>query len=142
MDSKLTKGMRTRLIFVIIFCLVLLTGYVSAVLFNAAIINHKEMTAMANEQQQQSTSIKSNRGTIYDRNNKVLAQSTTTWDVIISPYDINENEPENMEFICRGLADILDVSYSDLIEACKDTESPYHRVKRDVDRTVITIMTI
>lgn len=137
MDSKLTKGMRTRLIFVIIFCLVLLTGYVSAVLFNAAIINHKEMTAMANEQQQQSTSIKSNRGTIYDRNNKVLAQSTTTWDVIISPYDINENEPENMEFICQGLADILDVSYSDLIETCKDTESPYHRVKRDVDRTVI-----
>lgn len=137
MNVKTTRSMRIRIIFVIVALCVFLTGYVSITLFNAAVVNSKEMSAMANNQQQSSFTIKAKRGTIYDRNNKVLAQSTTVWDIIISPGDIEEYEPQNREFICKGLSEILDVKYETLIKACEDTESRYYVAKKKVDRDTV-----
>lgn len=137
MNVKTTRSMRIRIIFVIVALCVFLTGYVSITLFNAAVVNSKEMSAMANDQQQSSFTIKAKRGTIYDRNNKVLAQSTTVWDIIISPGDIEEYEPQNREFICKGLSEILDVKYETLIKACEDTESRYYVAKKKVDRDTV-----
>lgn len=137
MNVKTTRSMRIRIIFVIVALCVFLTGYVSITLFNAAVVNSKEMSAMANDQQQSSFTIKAKRGTIYDRNNKVLAQSTTVWDIIISPGDIEEYEPQNREFICKGLSKILDVKYETLIKACEDTESRYYVAKKKVDRDTV-----
>lgn len=137
MNVKTTRSMRIRIIFVIVALCVFLTGYVSITLFNAAVVNSKEMSAMANDQQQSSFTIKAKRGTIYDRNNKVLAQSTTVWDIIISPGDIEEYEPQNREFICKGLSEILDVKYETLLKACEDTESRYYVAKKRVDRDTV-----
>ena len=137
MNVKTTRSMRIRIIFVIVALCVFLTGYVSITLFNAAVVNSKEMSAMANDQQQSSFTIKAKRGTIYDRNNKVLEQSTTVWDIIISPGDIEEYEPQNREFICKGLSEILDVKYETLIKACEDTESRYYVAKKKVDRATV-----
>lgn len=137
MNVKTTRSMRIRIIFVIVALCVFLTGYVSITLFNAAVVNSKEMSAMANDQQQSSFTIKAKRGTIYDRNNKVLAQSTTVWDIIISPGDIEEYEPQNREFICKGLSEILDVKHETLIKACEDTESRYYVAKKKVDRDTV-----
>lgn len=137
MNVKTTRSMRIRIIFVIVALCVFLTGYVSITLFNAAVVNSKEMSAMANDQQQSSFTIKAKRGTIYDRNNKVLAQSTTVWDIIISPGDIEEYEPQNREFICKGLSEILDVKYETLIKACEDTESRYYVAKKKVNRDTV-----
>lgn len=137
MNVKTTRSMRIRIIFVIVALCVFLTGYVSITLFNAAVVNSKEMSAMANDQQQSSFTIKAKRGTIYDRNNKVLAQSTTVWDIIISPGDIEEYEPQNREFICKGLSEILDVKYETLIKACENTESRYYVAKKKVDRDTV-----
>lgn len=137
MNVKTTRSMRMRIIAVIIGLCVFLTGYVCIRLFNAAVVNNKEMSAKANDQQQSSFTIKAKRGTIYDRNNKVLAQSTTVWDIIISPGDIEEYEPQNREFICKGLSEILDVKYETLLKACEDTESRYYIAKKKVDRDTV-----
>lgn len=137
MNVKTTRSMRIRIIVVIVALCVFLTGYVSITLFNAAVVNSKEMSAMANDQQQSSFTIKAKRGTIYDRNNKVLAQSTTVWDIIISPGDIEEYEPQNREFICKGLSEILDVKYETLLKACEDTKSRYYVAKKKVDRDTV-----
>lgn len=137
MNVKTTRSMRIRIIVVIIGLCVVLTGYVVIRLFDAAVIKNKEMSALANEQQQSSFTIKAKRGTIYDRNNKVLAQSTTVWDIIISPGDIEEYEPENREFICKGLAEILDVKYETLLKACEDTSNRYYIAKKKVDRETV-----
>ncbi len=137
MNVKTTRSMRMRIIAVIIGLCVFLTGYVCIALFNAAVVNNKEMSAKANDQQQSSFTIKAKRGTIYDRNNKVLAQSTTVWDIIISPGDIEEYEPQNREFICKGLSEILDVKYETLLKACEDTESRYYIAKKKVDRDTV-----
>ena len=137
MDLKLTQGMKKRILAILMILCIVVTGIVSGVLFKVSVIDSKELSAMATDQQQSSFDIKAKRGTIYDRNNKVLAQSTTVWDVIISPGDIEKNEPENREFICKGISDILGVKYETLTEACKDTASRYYVVKKKVDRSTV-----
>ena len=137
MDLKLTQGMKKRILAILMILCIVVTGIVSGVLFKVSVIDSKELSAMATDQQQSSFDIKAKRGTIYDRNNKVLAQSTTVWDVIISPGDIEKNEPENREFICKGISDILGVKYETLTEACKDTSSRYYVVKKKVDRSTV-----
>ena len=137
MDLKLTQGMKKRILAILMILCIGITGIVSGVLFKVSVIDSKELSAMATDQQQSSFDIKAKRGTIYDRNNKVLAQSTTVWDVIISPGDIEKNEPENREFICKGISDILGVKYETLTEACKDTASRYYVVKKKVDRSTV-----
>lgn len=137
MDIKLTQGMKKRILAILMILCIVVTGIVSGVLFKVSVIDSKELSAMATDQQQSSFDIKAKRGTIYDRNNKVLAQSTTVWDVIISPGDIEKNEPENREFICKGISDILGVKYETLTEACKDTASRYYVVKKKVDRSTV-----
>ena len=137
MDLKLTQGMKKRILAILMILCIAITGIVSGVLFKVSVIDSKELSAMATDQQQSSFDIKAKRGTIYDRNNKVLAQSTTVWDVIISPGDIEKNEPENREFICKGISDILGVKYETLTEACKDISSRYYVVKKKVDRSTV-----
>ena len=129
--------MKKRILAILMILCIVVTGIVSGVLFKVSVIDSKELSAMATDQQQSSFDIKAKRGTIYDRNNKVLAQSTTVWDVIISPGDIEKNEPENREFICKGISDILGVKYETLTEACKDTSSRYYVVKKKVDRSTV-----
>ena len=137
MDLKLTQGMKKRILVILVALCIGVTGIVSGVLFKVSVIDSKELSAMATDQQQSSFDIKAKRGTIYDRNNKVLAQSATVWDVIISPGDIEKNEPENREFICKGISEILGTKYERLTEACKDTSSRYYVVKKKVDRSTV-----
>ena len=129
--------MKKRILAILMILCIAITGIVGGVLFKVSVIDSKELSAMATDQQQSSFDIKAKRGTIYDRNNKVLAQSTTVWDVIISPGDIEKNEPENREFICKGISDILGVKYETLTEACKDISSRYYVVKKKVDRSTV-----
>lgn len=129
--------MKKRILIILVALCIGVTGIVSGVLFKVSVIDSKELSAMATDQQQSSFDIKAKRGTIYDRNNKVLAQSATVWDVIISPGDIEKNEPENCEFICKGISEILGVKYETLTEACKDTSSRYYVVKKKVDRSTV-----
>ena len=129
--------MKKRILVILVALCIGVTGIVSGVLFKVSVIDSKELSAMATDQQQSSFDIKAKRGTIYDRNNKVLAQSATVWDVIISPGDIEKNEPENREFICKGISEILGVKYETLTEACKDTSSRYYVVKKKVDRSTV-----
>lgn len=41
--------------------------------------------------------IRANRGTIYDRNRTALAESATTWDVVVSPAFLKTGAPEDSE---------------------------------------------
>lgn len=129
--------MRNRIVWVTIFSAFLFAGYVSVKLFDAGIVKSGDMQSMANEQQQSSFTIKAHRGTIYDRNNKVLAQSTAAWDIIIAPSYIELYEKDNREFICKGLSKILDVEYETLAKACEDTSNGYYIAKKRVNRDVV-----
>lgn len=137
MNISPTRSMKNRILYVVLIGILLSAVYITVKLFDVSVVNNEMFSAAASKQQQDSFTIKASRGTIYDRNNKVLVQSNTVWDVIISPGDINEYEPQNRDFICKGLSEILGVKYETLVKACADTESRYYVAKHKVDRVTV-----
>ena len=68
--------------------------------------------------------INANRGTIYDRNMKVLAQSATVWTVFISPADLNAiksetKREETRNLIAENLSEILEVDKEKVVTQSK-----------------------
>lgn len=133
--------MRNKVFYVVCTVILVLTAYVCGVLFYTAIVKGEYYRSKANTQQLDSFAIHANRGTIYDTNNKILAQSSTVWTVIISPGDINKNEPEKRELIVKTLSEILDVDYEKLNKASLDFEKRYYIVKNKVEKPQVDEIT-
>ncbi len=74
------------------------------------------------------TTIPAKRGTVYDTNMKPLALSASAKNVFLSPYDI-ENDSQVL-IIANGLAEILGVERSMIIEKCERRQSKYQMIKR------------
>ena len=55
------------------------------------------------------------RGTIYDANMKVLAQSATVWKIVLNPNYVKDDETRTL--IANGLAEILDMEPDDIMKA-------------------------
>lgn len=84
MNRKPTKRMELRsLIAFGVFCAFLLC--LVGNLFWLQIINGEEYRLKAEKNQLSDTVVNANRGTIYDSNMKVLAQSASAWLVYINP---------------------------------------------------------
>jgi len=95
MNKKPTKRMETRsLITFVAFCLFLLL--LVGNLFWIQIINGEEYRLKAERNQLSDTVVSANRGTIYDSNMKVLAQSASAWLVYINPSKIKTDEQKTM----------------------------------------------
>ncbi len=77
-------------------------------------IDGSELQTMASEQQLADTKISAQRGTIYDRNMKPLAQSATVWTVVLEPAHLKT--PEKKELVCNGLHEILGIEKEKLME--------------------------
>lgn len=136
-----------------------LSVYVGFFLLKYSVLDGDKWRVLANDQQMSSVTIQASRGSIYDTNGTVLAQSSTVWDVIMSPQDMykaNENrykayledrekamkngeqvEPyvELPELICQNLSQILGLEYEKLINAYNENlNRQYYVVKRKVEK--------
>ena len=141
MSNAPSNRMRKRLYAGVFTVVIIFTVYICVNLFNISVINSEYYRSKANDQQLDSFTINANRGTIYDATGKILAQSSTVWDVIINPGDINEHDSESTELICRTLAEICDVDYQKLLEACRNTKNRYYTVKTKVDKETADAVT-
>ncbi len=98
-----------------LFALILIGfGAVVVSLFRLQILQGEELEARAVNQQTQDTVLTAQRGTIYDTNMQVLAQSASVWKVIANPNYIKD--PEMKEQIAQGLADILSLDKDEVLE--------------------------
>ncbi|MCL2634504.1 MAG: penicillin-binding transpeptidase domain-containing protein [Oscillospiraceae bacterium] len=127
------RVMKVKLYAVVFTAFVVFTAYIGSNLFETAVLKSEYYRAKANNQQLDSFEINANRGTIYDRNGKILAKSTTVWTVILSPYDIADNE-DDAEEICKMLSEILEVDYDRLIKICENPHNRYEIIKKRVDK--------
>ena len=140
--SAPTNNMRKRIHVGVVIGVLIFAAYIGINLSNISVVNAEYYRSKANTQQLDTFTINANRGTIYDVNGKILAQSSTVWDVVISPGDIAEDEPEgNMELICEKLSEICDVDYDTLYKACQETNKRYYIVKTKVDKEVHDLIT-
>ncbi len=141
MANTPTNRMRRRVYIGVFVGVLIFTVYICVNLFNISVLQSEYYRSKANNQQLDSFTINANRGTIYDTNGKILAQSTTVWDVIINPGDIAEFDKDKTEIICRKLSDICGVDYDELMDACgeghKENPLRYYVVKRKVGKDVV-----
>ena len=105
---------------------------VVASLFRLQLVNGEEMQTRAVDQYLKDTSISAQRGTIYDCNMKILAESADVWMVVLEPAYIDD---DNREAICSGLSQILGLDKADLEER-SNKKTYYDVVKRKVETEV------
>lgn len=113
---------------IIVGCMVFLlcvTAYIQ-------IIRGPKLRAEAESDQMRDSVISPKRGTIYDRNRKVLAQSASTETVCISPKAIDE--AKNAEEVARNLSEILGLDYTDIYNKTQKKESQYAVIKKKVEK--------
>lgn len=93
-----------------------------------------EYKRLAAEQQTRDSIVSAKRGSIYDRNMKVLAQSATAERVTINPQEIDKHK--NAEAVVETLVKILRVDEKDLREKIKRTDRQSVVIKKQVEKSV------
>ncbi|MBQ4128353.1 MAG: PASTA domain-containing protein [Ruminococcus sp.] len=124
------QRLRQRTVWLLIIVLVFGFGAVISRLAYLQLINGEDLQQKAVEQQLSDTTVSAKRGTIYDRNGKVLAQSASVWQVVLSP--ANFKEEYQREYVASELAEILSLEYEDVLEKTKQN-SYYTVVKRKIE---------
>ena len=85
MSYQPTNKMRFKLNLVVLPLFLAFTGWIIVSLFKTSITENNKYQALANENQFKSTIVKANRGSIYDTNGKILAQSATVYSICVNP---------------------------------------------------------
>ena len=83
--------MLTRILIMAVVIIFLMTTTVARV-FYLTIVRGEELSEKAETQQLKDTEITAMRGTIYDSNGNVLAQSASVWNVFIDPLNIKDKQ--------------------------------------------------
>lgn len=132
-DIKPSLTMTKRLNRVVATLLAAFAIYITIMLGITSIAKSDFYQELANAQQLNSISIKANRGTIYDSNGEVLAQSATVWTVFIDPTYITKYESDKIDLIADKLSQVLGVDREEIIEKTKK-ENQYEEIKREVEK--------
>jgi stage V sporulation protein D (sporulation-specific penicillin-binding protein) len=106
----------------IILAVFIVIGFVALVgrLVFLQIITGNFYEKQAIEQQLRDITVNPQRGTIYDRNMKPLAESATVWDIYVSPANIADEKQKNM--LADDLSKITGISRDTLYKKmCKKT---------------------
>ncbi len=158
---KSNMTMMQRLIFVVCPIMLMILVWVLYNLFNWSIVRGEEMEGRAARQQLSDTTIAANRGTIYDANMNVLAQSATAWNVIIDPARIEQNIPETEKIPIDGtddylevavdaavykntmaqkIAAVLDLETDYVLEQMSYTSKNYRKIASKIDKATVTAL--
>lgn len=135
MSKTTTNRMKHRINMVLAVMILLGFGTLVVRLYFLQVVEGEFYQKKAIEQQMRSTTISAQRGTIYDRNMKTLAQSATVFTVFISPAEITTEESRTL--IADGLSEILGVDREKVMEATKKTGSYYERIKSKVEKETV-----
>ena len=127
--------MLRRTLFLLSVCGIAAFIVLAAKLYDIQIVHHDEYEAAAIAQQVRETTVSAARGTLYDRNGRILAISAGVDTIYISPAEI-ERGHEDAEAIAKGLSEILGVDYETILKRAQNTKSWYEVVARKVEPEV------
>ena len=102
-------------------------------LYEWQITRYDELRQIAVRQQTMRTTVSASRGSIFDRNGRTLAVSSTAENIMLSPLSI-ENNGHDRRMIASNLAALLDVDEEALMKKMERTFSQYEFVKKRVER--------
>src|SRR5690554_288735 len=105
----MSKRMKLRSLMVGVILSMLFLGLIGR-LYWVQIVEASDLLSKAEASWSQNKQLPASRGTIYDRNNKVLAQDGAAFTVVVFPKIIHDNRQE-LEVV-EALAPILDMTDS------------------------------
>lgn len=116
----------------ILILLILVLGFGAAVLRLTYLttVQSSELQESAVDLQLADTTVSAKRGTIYDANGNVLAESASVWQVVMSP--VNFKNDKQRQAAAKGLSGIFDLEYNDVLDDTKQ-QSHYVIVKRRIE---------
>ena len=120
-----------------ILCLMLIIGILGFPvliwrLYRLQITDHAYYEQLALAQQLREAPTALSRGRIFDSRGRQLAVSASVDNVYVSPAEI-EQYGESRELIAKGLAEILDLDYDNILDKTGQTGSWYVTVKRKIE---------
>ncbi|MVB10584.1 Stage V sporulation protein D [Caprobacter fermentans] len=132
MAKGTTVRMWHRTVFVLLMMMIAGFGAVIFSLVRLQIVEGETLKMRAVDNQVKDTVLTAQRGTIYDSNMKVLAQSATVWQVVLEPAYITD---DNRDLIAAGLAQILGMDKNVILEHTRK-KTYFDVIKRKVESDV------
>lgn len=132
MSKRPSRHMVQRAVAVLVALLFGVFGMDVASLVRIQLIQADEYRSKAESQQLSDTEIQPQRGLIYDRNKKVLAQSANVWLVYINPSKIPNDKVR--EAISEGLAEILEMDKETILKKAQKSNYGYVAVKKQIEK--------
>ncbi|MBQ7783608.1 MAG: PASTA domain-containing protein [Oscillospiraceae bacterium] len=145
-----TRLMKNRLNTIVAIIVLIITAVLFVQLFRTSVTEHDKFTAMANDSQFGSTTVEANRGSIYDANGKILAQSATVYNVILNPSAITgisdeklspEKKEEQIKAVAAILSEELGVDYNTMVNVFKDEKTKnkkWYKAASKVEKQTVT----
>lgn len=131
-DRRANRLILGRTIFLLVLCGIMIFVPLVAQLYKIQIVEHDFYEQKAISQQTRDTPVSANRGTIYDRNGKVLALSANVETVYIAPVYIESDDQAVL--IAEGLARILGLDYEEVFKKTQNRKSYYQIIKRKIEK--------
>lgn len=123
-QTSLTNKKKMRnMLFIVFLIIVILIGRLGYI----QLIQGKELSELAYEQQTLDRAINPKRGTIYDATGTVLAKSSTVETVTVNPGNISA---ENKEKVAKKLAEIFELDYEKVLKKVSKRSSVETIAKR------------
>ncbi len=129
-QNRVTRSMRIKGS-IVIMVFIMVAGLITANMAKVQLVDYEQYKAKASSIQLRDTKISPKRGTIYDRNMKVLAQSATVWTVFVSPA---ESKAEQHAQIADKLYEILGADKEKTLDKLKKTSSYYEVIEYKIDK--------
>ena len=99
---------RFRIIYLL---LIVIFGFFAIRLFSLQILQHSTYTAQADDNRSSTISIATNRGILYDSNGVVLARNSASYNIVITPANLPDDEGATQQ-IYRELSALIDIPVS------------------------------
>lgn len=132
--KRVEKGpnqrLRQRTAVLIIVILVFGFGAALVRLSYLTLVKGSSLQESAVNQMLRDTTITAKRGSIYDANGTVLAESASVWQVVMVPNNFDNDKQR--EAAAKGLSEILDVEYDNVLAKTKQ-DNYYSVVKRKIE---------
>lgn len=150
MSYQPTSRMKRNLNIYVLLALIIFAGFIVVTLFNTSIRDNEKYQVLANENHFGSTTVSANRGSIYDANGNILAQSATVYSIIVNPYVLSnlDNEKVDEETGKTEQARQLDkaatilseelggVTYEEVVKKFEKTTTQWVCIKKLVEKPV------
>ena len=130
---KLKRKLVTMMIVFAVLFLVLALRLVQVMIFKGPELQEKALTQWTRR-----TQLTAQRGRLLDREGLVLAQSGTSYRVLVNPQWIDEQERTR---VAIELSDILDLDYDYVLERVSNTKRQQVQLKRKVDAKTVAEIT-